>query len=118
MYGLSVLTKLVLLLWQLTGCVHVSPCQLSRMRRHINLLQLQRYLGRHELPVQHKLELVAVCLHHYRGGLRLGGEFGENTSQPADFYMVLAAHLKMELYHETGEGCGQHLLVGVVSVCV
>lgn len=85
---------------------------LSRMRRHITLLQLQRYIGCHEVPVQRKLELVAMCLHHYRQGLKLGGEFSETASQPADFYMVLAAHLKMEVYHETGDA--RHVWEGVM----
>ena len=78
------------------------PLQLCRMRRHISLLQLQRHAGLHELPLQHKQELVAMCLHHFRAGLRLGVEFRDTSCQPADYYIILAVHLKIELYHETG----------------
>ncbi len=72
------------------------------MRRHISLLQLQRHIGLHELPVQRKQELVAMCLHHFRAGRRLGEEIKKTSSQPSDFYIILAAHLKIELYQETG----------------
>ncbi len=78
------------------------PPQLYRMHRHISLLQLQRHVGLHEVPLQQKQELVAMCLHHFRAGLRLGVEFRDTSCQPADYYIILAAHIKIELYHETG----------------
>ncbi len=85
------------------------------MRRHINLLQLQRHVGLHELPVQQKQELVGMCLHHYRAGRRLGDDFKKTSSQPADFYIILAAHLKIELYHETGKVLLRFVYVSILS---
>ena len=73
------------------------------MRRHSNLLQLRRYTGYHaELDAQGKQELVDICRHFYRHGLKLSRNQVNTLNKPCDFYIVLATHLKIELYQETG----------------
>ena len=77
--------------------------QVARLRRHSNLLQLRRYAGYHtELDAQGKQELVDICRHYYRHGLKLSRNQVPTLNKPCDFYIVLATHLKIELYQETG----------------
>ena len=77
--------------------------QVARMRRHSNLLQLRWYTGYHaELDAQGKQELVDICRHFYRHGLKLSRNQVNTLNKPCDFYIVLATHLKIELYQETG----------------
>ena len=82
--------------------------QIDRLRRHSNLLQLRRFTGFHaELDTHGKQELVDICRHFYRHGLRLSRSQVHTLNKPCDFYIILASHIKIELYQETGTyACG------------
>lgn len=74
------------------------------LRQRISVLQLQRFCGRHkELTPEEKLSLITHCKHYYRQGLKLGRELPTTVNQHSDFYIILAVHLKIELYQESGE---------------
>ncbi len=74
---------------------HSSFNQIDRLRRHSNLLQLQRSLGCLPLTPQ---ELLSVCLSYIDKGARLGRELGSTVNHPCDFYSILAGHTLIEQY--------------------
>jgi hypothetical protein len=45
---------------------------------------------------------VDICRHFYRHGLKLSRNQVNTLNKPCDFYIILATHLKIELYQETG----------------
>ncbi|CAI8015192.1 N-alpha-acetyltransferase 25, NatB auxiliary subunit [Geodia barretti] len=76
----------------------------SILRRQISMMQLQRYCGLHgNLSLDKKRDLVLLCKHLYREGLKLATGVPETDTKPADFFVVLAVHLLIEIYVETRE---------------
>ena len=93
----------------------LSSFQVSRLRKHISLLQLQRFGGHHkDLTPEEKGRLVDHCKHHYKEGLNLGKDLATTVNQHSDFYIILASHLKMELFQDTGEW-GNPILCNLVA---
>ena len=73
------------------------------MSAHINLLQMQRFMGYHtEQSDQSKQEMVDMCRTYYKEGLKLSMSQVETLNRPCDFYVILATHIKLELYKTTG----------------
>ena len=67
-------------------------------------MKLQRFCGYHRsLSLDKKRELVMLCKHMYREGLKLSRGVPDTDSKPADFFVVLAVHLLMEIYVDTSE---------------
>jgi N-terminal acetyltransferase B complex non-catalytic subunit len=76
----------------------------SILRRQISMMQLQRYCGLHgNLSLDKKRDLVLLCKHLYREGLKLATGVPETDTKPADFFVVLAVHVLIEIYVETRE---------------
>ena len=68
------------------------------------MMQLQRYCGLHgNLSLDKKRDLVLLCKHLYREGLKLATGVPETDTKPADFFVVLAVHLLIEIYVETSQ---------------
>ena len=53
------------------------------------------------MALDKKRELVLLCKHLYREGLKLARGVPETDAKPADFFVVLAVHLLMEMFVET-----------------
>ena len=85
----------------------VLPLQIDRLRRHTNLLKLQRFLGC--LPFTNE-ELLSLCLKYHQQSHKLTKEPMSTVNQPRDFYAILAAHVMLEQYQVTCE----HADIGVV----
>ena len=99
------------------SCFHISPpsppplslspsfsSKVSILRRQISMMQLQRYCGLHgNLSLDKKRDLVLLCKHLYREGLKLATGVPETDTKPADFFVVLAVHLLIEIYVETSQ---------------
>jgi len=47
--------------------------------------------------------LLEICHQYYQGGLRLSRFRVPMSSQPADFYTILAGHIKLKQYQESSE---------------
>lgn len=78
------------------------------MRRHTNLIQLERFMGCLSLTPQ---QVLALCLSHIEKGAKLGRELGPTVNHPCDFYTILAAHMLIEQYQLSCES-QSHLLLG------
>ena len=67
-------------------------------------MQLQRYCGYHKnLTLEKKRDLILLCKHLYREGLKLGRGFPETEPKPGDFFAILGVHILMEIYVESSE---------------
>ncbi len=78
--------------------------KVSRLRKFITMIQLQRFCGLHKpLTVSDRQKLVDQCKMYYWEGLKLGRDLTPTVRQHSDFFAILATHLKMELFQETGE---------------
>jgi N-terminal acetyltransferase B complex non-catalytic subunit len=76
----------------------------SILRRQISMMQLQRYCGCHRnLTLDKKRELVLLCKHLYREGLKLARGVPDTDTKPADFFVILAVHLLIEIYVDARE---------------
>ena len=66
------------------------------------MMQLQRYCGFHRnLSLEKKRDMVLLCKHLYREGVKLAKGVAETDAKPADFFVILAVHLLMEVYVDT-----------------
>ena len=72
--------------------------QISRLIRHANLIQLQRYLDC--LPFSNE-QLLDLCLRYYKEGLKLSRELVSTVNRPCDFYVILASHLLIDQYRKS-----------------
>lgn len=84
-----------------------SSLQAHKLCRLISLVQLQRYCGVHRtLSSQEKTQLARDFCKKFQDGLRFGLSLPSTVDQLSDFFMVVAIHLLMEVYEETGGGRG------------
>ena len=78
--------------------------QINFLHWHKVLLQFKRFLGCHDnLSKEELTALLAECRYRYRMGLRLGSKLLDTVNQYSDFYVILATHIKIDLYNLTGE---------------
>ncbi len=84
---------------------------MARLRRHCNLLQLQRYHGC--LPYTED-KLLEICRQHYADGQKLCKNLEAVAPRPVDFYTILAGYILLKRFQETSElvGTGGARLMG------
>ncbi|KAL0267023.1 UNVERIFIED_CONTAM: hypothetical protein PYX00_009405 [Menopon gallinae] len=87
-----------------------SPKQLSSLQKHICRLQISRVLGFHSLlPVDERLRLCDLILHHYHASNdlvspdKLPTQFSCN-----DPYIILLSHILYSVYQDTN--CKKHII--------
>ncbi|KAM9734551.1 N-alpha-acetyltransferase 25, NatB auxiliary subunit isoform 1-T1 [Menidia menidia] len=74
------------------------------LQRHLCVCQLGRALGlQHALDVAGKLRLIAELKAHYRHGLRFGKNALKTELQFSDMYCLMAAHVFIDLWADTGD---------------
>uniref|UniRef100_A0A672IWE5 N(alpha)-acetyltransferase 25, NatB auxiliary subunit n=1 Tax=Salarias fasciatus TaxID=181472 RepID=A0A672IWE5_SALFA len=80
------------------------PADTKALQRHLCVCQLSRALGlHHALPPDAKLRLVAELKAHYRHGLQFGKNALKTELQFSDMYCLMAAHVYVDLWTETGD---------------
>lgn len=78
--------------------------QITKLHRNITLVKLQHHCGCHRsLTIDAKRSLVQECCKKFEDGLHFGLSLPATVSQHSDFYIILAAHLMIEICQETGE---------------
>uniref|UniRef100_A0A3Q0SVE0 N-alpha-acetyltransferase 25, NatB auxiliary subunit n=1 Tax=Amphilophus citrinellus TaxID=61819 RepID=A0A3Q0SVE0_AMPCI len=74
------------------------------LQRHLCARQLSRALGlHHSLSVDGKLHLITELKAHYRHGLKFGKNALKTELQFSDMYCLMAAHVYIDLWTETGD---------------
>ncbi|CAG5867799.1 unnamed protein product [Menidia menidia] len=74
------------------------------LQRHLCVCQLGRALGlQHALDVAGKLRLITELKAHYRHGLRFGKNALKTELQFSDMYCLMAAHVFIDLWADTGD---------------
>uniref|UniRef100_A0A673K360 N-alpha-acetyltransferase 25, NatB auxiliary subunit n=1 Tax=Sinocyclocheilus rhinocerous TaxID=307959 RepID=A0A673K360_9TELE len=80
------------------------PGDTRALQRHLCVTQLSRSLGQqHALNTQGKLGLIKELKAHYRHGLQFGKSCLKTELQFSDMYCLMAAHVYIDLWLETGE---------------
>ncbi|XP_008421521.1 N-alpha-acetyltransferase 25, NatB auxiliary subunit isoform X1 [Poecilia reticulata] len=80
------------------------PEDTKSLQRHLCVCQLSRALGlHHSLDVSGKLRLIAELKAHYHHGLKFGSSALKTELQFSDMYCLMAAHVYIDLWTETGD---------------
>ncbi|XP_066545036.1 N-alpha-acetyltransferase 25, NatB auxiliary subunit isoform X2 [Amia ocellicauda] len=80
------------------------PADTKALQRHLCVVQLARSLGlHHSMDTPHRLGLIDELKARYRHGLEFGKSCLKTELQYSDMYCLLAAHLYVDLWKETGE---------------
>ncbi|KAM8854127.1 N-alpha-acetyltransferase 25, NatB auxiliary subunit [Synchiropus picturatus] len=80
------------------------PADTRALQRHMCVCQLSRALGLHHLLDQEgKLRLISELKAHYRHGLKFGDGALKTELQFSDSYCLMAAHVYIDLWKETGD---------------
>nr|XP_006640345.2 PREDICTED: N-alpha-acetyltransferase 25, NatB auxiliary subunit isoform X1 [Lepisosteus oculatus] len=80
------------------------PADIKALQRHLCVLQLAHSLGlHHSLDMQHSIDLINELKTRYRHGLEFGKSCLKTELQFSDMYCLLAAHVYVNLWKETGE---------------
>uniref|UniRef100_A0A3B3YRW3 N(alpha)-acetyltransferase 25, NatB auxiliary subunit n=1 Tax=Poecilia mexicana TaxID=48701 RepID=A0A3B3YRW3_9TELE len=80
------------------------PEDTKALQRHLCVCQLSRALGlHHSLDVSGKLHLIAELKAHYHHGLKFGNSALKTELQFSDMYCLMAAHVYIDLWTETGD---------------
>ncbi|KAM9338182.1 N-alpha-acetyltransferase 25, NatB auxiliary subunit [Symphorus nematophorus] len=80
------------------------PEDTKALQRHLCVCQLSRSLGlHHSLDVDGKLRLITELKAHYRHGLKFGKNALKTELQFSDMYCLMAAHVYIDLWTETGD---------------
>uniref|UniRef100_A0A3B5PYD5 N-alpha-acetyltransferase 25, NatB auxiliary subunit n=1 Tax=Xiphophorus maculatus TaxID=8083 RepID=A0A3B5PYD5_XIPMA len=80
------------------------PEDTKSLQRHLCVCQLSRALGlHHSLDVGGKLRLIAELKAHYHHGLKFGSSALKTELQFSDMYCLMAAHVYIDLWTETGD---------------
>ncbi|CAN9504593.1 unnamed protein product [Ophioblennius macclurei] len=80
------------------------PGDTKALQRHLCVCQLTRALGlHHALPPDDKLQLISELKAHYRHGLHFGLNALKTELQFSDMYCLMAAHVYIDLWKETGD---------------
>ncbi|XP_034402615.1 N-alpha-acetyltransferase 25, NatB auxiliary subunit isoform X2 [Cyclopterus lumpus] len=80
------------------------PEDTKALQRHLCVCQLSRALGlHHALHPDGKLRLIAELKAHYRHGLKFGSDALKTELQFSDMYCLMAAHVYIDLWKETGD---------------
>ncbi|XP_008323859.1 N-alpha-acetyltransferase 25, NatB auxiliary subunit [Cynoglossus semilaevis] len=80
------------------------PEDTKALQRHLCVCQLSRALGlQHSLSVDGKLQLITELKAHYHHGLKFGNTALKTELQFSDMYCLMAAHVYIDLWTETGD---------------
>ncbi|XP_061783480.1 N-alpha-acetyltransferase 25, NatB auxiliary subunit [Nerophis lumbriciformis] len=80
------------------------PDDTKALQRHLCVCQLSRALGlHHALDTAGKLRLIAELKAHYRYGLKFGKDALKTELQFSDMYCLMAAHVYVDLWTESGD---------------
>uniref|UniRef100_A0A8C1BNX3 N-alpha-acetyltransferase 25, NatB auxiliary subunit n=1 Tax=Cyprinus carpio carpio TaxID=630221 RepID=A0A8C1BNX3_CYPCA len=80
------------------------PGDTRALQRHLCVTQLSRSLGQqHALNTEGKLGLIKELKAHYQHGLQFGKSCLKTELQFSDMYCLMAAHVYVDLWLETGE---------------
>uniref|UniRef100_A0A673CTK8 N(alpha)-acetyltransferase 25, NatB auxiliary subunit n=1 Tax=Sphaeramia orbicularis TaxID=375764 RepID=A0A673CTK8_9TELE len=80
------------------------PDDTKALQRHLCVCQLSRALGLHHcLDVDGKLRLITELKAHYHHGLKFGKNALKTELQFSDMYCLMASHIYIDLWKETGE---------------
>uniref|UniRef100_A0A8C2E162 N-alpha-acetyltransferase 25, NatB auxiliary subunit n=1 Tax=Cyprinus carpio TaxID=7962 RepID=A0A8C2E162_CYPCA len=80
------------------------PGDTRALQRHLCVTQLSRSLGQqHALNTEGKLGLIKELKAHYQHGLQFGKSCLKTELQFSDMYCLMAAHVYIDLWLETGE---------------
>uniref|UniRef100_A0A8C9SM43 N-alpha-acetyltransferase 25, NatB auxiliary subunit n=1 Tax=Scleropages formosus TaxID=113540 RepID=A0A8C9SM43_SCLFO len=80
------------------------PGDTRALQRHLCVAQLSRALGlHHALDTTGKLDLIRQLKSHYRHGLQFGKSCLKTELQFSDMYCLLASHVYIDLWAETGD---------------
>uniref|UniRef100_A0AAQ6A961 N-alpha-acetyltransferase 25, NatB auxiliary subunit n=1 Tax=Amphiprion ocellaris TaxID=80972 RepID=A0AAQ6A961_AMPOC len=80
------------------------PEDTKALQRHLCVCQLSRALGlHHSLDIDGKLRLITELKAHYRHGLKFGKHALKTELQFSDMYCLMAAHVYIDLWTETGD---------------
>ncbi|KAG7476624.1 hypothetical protein MATL_G00084890 [Megalops atlanticus] len=80
------------------------PGDTRALQRHLCVAQLSRSLGlQHALDPAGKLDLIRQLKVHYRHGLQFGKSCLKTELQFSDMYCLMAAHVYIDLWRETGD---------------
>uniref|UniRef100_A0AAX7TBL5 N-alpha-acetyltransferase 25, NatB auxiliary subunit n=1 Tax=Astatotilapia calliptera TaxID=8154 RepID=A0AAX7TBL5_ASTCA len=80
------------------------PEDTKALQRHLCVCQLSRALGlHHSLDVDGKLHLITELKAHYHHGLKFGKNALKTELQFSDMYCLMAAHVYIDLWTETGD---------------
>ncbi|RXN26394.1 N-alpha-acetyltransferase auxiliary subunit-like isoform X2 [Labeo rohita] len=80
------------------------PGDTRALQRHMCVTQLSRSLGQqHALNTEGKLGLIKELKAHYRHGLQFGKSCLKTELQFSDMYCLMAAHVYIDLWIETGD---------------
>ncbi|ESO95376.1 hypothetical protein LOTGIDRAFT_215027 [Lottia gigantea] len=84
--------------------INLIARQVKLLQRHLIVLQVERYLGYlHPLSIEDKLSRVQDLIDRYRQGLQFGDKLLSTDLQYSDNYLILAVHLLVDLYTQTGK---------------
>ncbi|XP_076842794.1 N-alpha-acetyltransferase 25, NatB auxiliary subunit isoform X2 [Brachyhypopomus gauderio] len=84
------------------------PSDGRALQRHLSVTQLSRSLGlQHALSVSARLGLIRQLKAHYHHGLQFGTSCLKTELQFSDMYCLMAAHIYIDLWLETGN---EHML--------
>ncbi|XP_046361388.2 N-alpha-acetyltransferase 25, NatB auxiliary subunit-like [Haliotis rufescens] len=77
---------------------------IKHMQRHISVLQLSRYIGQHRaMTDSDKVTLAKDLLDRHKKGLEFGTELLPTDLQYSDNYLILAAHLLLDAWRQSGK---------------
>uniref|UniRef100_A0A3Q3GAB8 N-alpha-acetyltransferase 25, NatB auxiliary subunit n=1 Tax=Kryptolebias marmoratus TaxID=37003 RepID=A0A3Q3GAB8_KRYMA len=80
------------------------PQDPKSLQRHLCVCQLSRALGlHHSLDLSGKLRLITELKAHYHHGLKFGNDTLKTELQFSDMYCLMAAHVYIDLWTETGD---------------
>uniref|UniRef100_A0A674AMH0 N-alpha-acetyltransferase 25, NatB auxiliary subunit n=1 Tax=Salmo trutta TaxID=8032 RepID=A0A674AMH0_SALTR len=80
------------------------PGDTKTLQRHLCVCQLSRALGlQHALDTEGKLRLITELKAHYHHGLQFGKSCLKTELQFSDMYCLMAAHVYIDLWTETGD---------------
>uniref|UniRef100_A0A8C5E2G7 N-alpha-acetyltransferase 25, NatB auxiliary subunit n=1 Tax=Gouania willdenowi TaxID=441366 RepID=A0A8C5E2G7_GOUWI len=80
------------------------PDDTDALQRHLCVHQLSRALGlQHALSTDQKLRLIEELKAHYRHGLKFGENALKTELQFSDMYCLMAAHVYVDLWTDTGD---------------
>uniref|UniRef100_A0A8C1BPX2 N-alpha-acetyltransferase 25, NatB auxiliary subunit n=1 Tax=Cyprinus carpio carpio TaxID=630221 RepID=A0A8C1BPX2_CYPCA len=83
------------------------PGDTRALQRHLCVTQLSRSLGQqHALNTEGKLGLIKELKAHYQHGLQFGKSCLKTELQFSDMYCLMAAHVYVDLWLETGDVWG------------